>query len=158
MVFKRVIAKKASFWEVVDSKQKRISKARFDAILSQKIVKTEKCENETIYHVVELLSFAELPENVQVKQITHKRKDVKMIKCILQGFTITQNAKFVLYSGFSNGKAVLTIENKRGFETIHINVARDMMLNKSVCALNAPDSALNKRHKQHINQFLSKGA
>ena len=60
-----VIAKKASFWEVVDGKQKRISKARFDAILSQKIVKTEKRENETIYHVVELLSFAELPENVQ---------------------------------------------------------------------------------------------
>ena len=58
-----VIAKKTTFWEVVDCKQKRISKARFDAILSQKIVKTEKRENETIYHVVELLSFAELPEN-----------------------------------------------------------------------------------------------
>ena len=60
-----VIAKKTTFWEVVDGKQKRISKARFDAILSQKIVKTEKRENETIYHVEELLSFAELPENVQ---------------------------------------------------------------------------------------------
>ena len=58
-----VIAKKTTFWEVVDCKQKRISKARFDAILSQKIVKTEKRENETIYHVEELLSFAELPEN-----------------------------------------------------------------------------------------------
>ena len=82
-----------------------------------------------------------------------------MIKCILQGFTITQNAKFVLYSGFSNGKAVLTIENKRGFETIPIDVARQiMMLNKSVCVLNAPNAALSKRHKQHINQFLSKGA
>ena len=82
-----------------------------------------------------------------------------MIKCILQGFTIMQNGKAVLYSGFSNGFAVLTIENKRGFETIPINVARYyMMLNKSVCVLNAPDSALSKRHKQHINQFLSKGA
>ena len=55
-----VIAKKASHWEVVDGKQKRISKARFDAILSQKIVKTEKRENETIYHVEEV----ELPENI----------------------------------------------------------------------------------------------
>ena len=41
-----VIAKKSSFWEVVDGKQKRISKARFDAILSQKIVKTEKRESQ----------------------------------------------------------------------------------------------------------------
>ena len=46
-----VIAKKASFWEVVDGKQKRISKARFDAIMSQKVVKTEKRQNETVYHV-----------------------------------------------------------------------------------------------------------
>ena len=68
-----VIAKKASFWEVVDGKQKRISKARFDAILSQKIVKTEKRENETIYHVEELLSFAELPENVQNSIIEENR-------------------------------------------------------------------------------------
>ena len=63
-----VIAKKTTFWEVADGKQKRISKARFDAILSQKIVKTEKRENETIYHVEELLSFAELPENVQIEE------------------------------------------------------------------------------------------
>ena len=77
-----------------------------------------------------------------------------MIKCVLQGFTISQNGKFVLYSGFSDGRAVLTIENKRGFETIPIDVARSMMLNKSVCALNAPDSALSKRHKQHINKFF----
>ena len=68
-----VIAKKASHWEVVDGKQKRISKARFDAILSQKIVKTEKRENETIYHVEELLSFAELPENVQNSIIEENR-------------------------------------------------------------------------------------
>ena len=78
-----------------------------------------------------------------------------MIKCILQGFTIS-DGKFVLYSGFSDGRAVLTTENKRGFETIPINVARSMMLNKSVCALNAPNAALNKRHKQHINQFWMK--
>ena len=68
-----VIAKKASHWEVVDGKQKRISKARFDAILSQKIVKTEKRENETIYHVEELLSFEELPENVQNSIIEENR-------------------------------------------------------------------------------------
>ena len=68
-----VIAKKASVWEVVDGKQKRISKARFDAILSQKIVKTEKRENETIYHVEELLSFDELPENVQTRVIEENR-------------------------------------------------------------------------------------
>ena len=49
-----VIAKKASFWEVVDGKQKRISKARFDEILSQKVVKTEKRETETVYHVEEV--------------------------------------------------------------------------------------------------------
>ena len=62
-----VIAKKASFWEVVDGKQKRISKARFDEILSQKIVKTEKRENETVYHVeeVELFSFEHLKEDFQ---------------------------------------------------------------------------------------------
>ena len=67
-----VIAKKTTFWEVVDGKQKRISKARFDAILSQKIVKTEKRENETIYHVEELLSFAELPENVQIEENSYE--------------------------------------------------------------------------------------
>ena len=65
-----VIAKKASFWEIVDGKQKRISKARFDAILAQKVVKTEKRENETVYHVeeresIELFAFDELSENVQ---------------------------------------------------------------------------------------------
>ena len=73
-----VIAKKASFWEVVEGKQKRISKARFDAILTQKIVKTEKRETETIYHVeeretIELLSFDELPENVQNRIIEENR-------------------------------------------------------------------------------------
>ena len=65
-----VIAKKASFWEVVDGKQKRISKARFDAIMTQKVVKTEKCDNETVFYVeerdtLELFSFAELSEVVQ---------------------------------------------------------------------------------------------
>ena len=131
-----VIAKKASFWEVVEGKQKRIGKARFDSILTQKIVKVEYKETETVYHVeeVELLGFSN-------------------IKCVLQGFTILTNGKFVLYSGFNNGKAILTTENKKGFETIPLDVARDM-LNKSVCALNAPDTALNKRHKQHINNFL----
>ena len=49
-----VIAKKASFWEVVDGKQKRISKARFDAILTQKIAKVEYRETETVYHVEEV--------------------------------------------------------------------------------------------------------
>ena len=73
-----VIAKKASFWEIVDGKQKRISKARFDAILSQKIVKTEYRENETVYHVeeretVELFSFAELSEVVQNAVIENNR-------------------------------------------------------------------------------------
>ena len=65
-----VIAKKETFWEVIEGKQKRISKARFDEILTQKVVKTEKRENETVYHVaeresIELFSFTELPENVQ---------------------------------------------------------------------------------------------
>lgn len=73
-----VIAKKASRREVVDGKQKRISKARFDAILSQKIVKTEYRENETVYHVeeretVELFSFAELSEVVQNAVIENNR-------------------------------------------------------------------------------------
>ena len=73
-----VIAKKASFWEVVEGKQKRISKARFDEILTQKVVKTEKRENETVYHVaeresIELFSFTELPENVQSDIIEENR-------------------------------------------------------------------------------------
>ena len=73
-----VIAKKASCWEVVEGKQKRISKARFDAIMAQKIVKTEKRENETVYHVeeretVELFSFAELSEVVQNAIVENKR-------------------------------------------------------------------------------------
>lgn len=73
-----VIAKKASHWEVVDGKQKRISKARFDAILSQKIVKTEYKENETVYHVeeeeeVELFSFYELPKTTQNAVINENR-------------------------------------------------------------------------------------
>ena len=73
-----VIAKKASFWGVVDGKQKRISKARFDAIMAQKVVKTEKRENETVFYVeeresIELFSFAELPENVQNSIIEENR-------------------------------------------------------------------------------------
>ena len=42
---------------------------------------------------------------------------------------------------------------KNGFETLPINVARDM-LNKSVCLLNAASGELSKRHKQHINKFI----
>lgn len=76
-----------------------------------------------------------------------------MIKCVMQGFTFNKNGNFILLSGFNNGLAVLTVENKKGFKTIHINVAR-AMLNKSVCPLNAPDSALNKLHKQHINKGI----
>ena len=76
-----------------------------------------------------------------------------MIKCILQGFSITRDGNFVYCSGFSNGKAILTTENKRGFETIPIDVAR-AMLNKSVCLLNSPDSALSKRHARNINKFF----
>ena len=76
-----------------------------------------------------------------------------MIKCILQGFSINEDGKFVYCSGFSNNKAILTAENKRGFETLPINVARDM-LNKSVCVLNAPDAALSKQHNRNINKFL----
>lgn len=73
-----VIAKKASFWEVVDGKQKRISKARFDAIMAQKVVKTEKREAETVYHVeeremAELHNFAELSEVVQNDIIENNR-------------------------------------------------------------------------------------
>lgn len=76
-----------------------------------------------------------------------------MVKCVLQGFSINKNGNFVLYSGFNNGMAVLTTENKRGFETVSLDVARSM-LNKSVCTLNAPNAALNKRHKRHINNFF----
>ena len=73
-----VIAKKATFWEVVDGKQKRISKARFDAILTQKIVKVEYHETETVYRVeereaVELFSFAELSEVAQNAVINENR-------------------------------------------------------------------------------------
>ena len=76
-----------------------------------------------------------------------------MIKCVLQVFSINEQGNFVYCSGFSNGKAILTTENKNSFETIPIDVAR-AMLNKSVCVLNAPDAALSKRHKQHINKFI----
>ena len=73
-----VIAKKASFWQIVEGKQKRISKARFDEVLTQKIVKTETRENETVYHVLqretaELFSFAELSEVVQKRIIAENR-------------------------------------------------------------------------------------
>ena len=73
-----VIAKKTTFWEVVDCKQKRISKARFDAIMAQKVVKTEKRENETVFYVeerdtVELFSFAELSEVVQNAIVENNR-------------------------------------------------------------------------------------
>ena len=73
-----VIAKKASFWEVVDGKQKRIAKARFDEILTQKIVKIEYRETETVYHVeeretIELFSFAELSEVVQNSIVEENR-------------------------------------------------------------------------------------
>ena len=74
-----------------------------------------------------------------------------MIKCVLQFFSINQAGKFVLCSGFSNGKAILTTE--KGFETMPLNVAR-AMLNKSVCVLNSPDAALSKRHNNHIRKFL----
>ena len=73
-----VIAKKASFWEIVDGKQKRISKARFDAIMAQKVVKTETRENETVFYVeereeVELFSFAELSKTTQNAVINANR-------------------------------------------------------------------------------------
>ena len=73
-----VIAKKASHWEVVEGKQKRISKARFDAILTQNIVKIEYKETETVYHVeereeVELFSFAELSKATQNTIIAENR-------------------------------------------------------------------------------------
>ena len=73
-----VIAKKSTFWQIVEGKQKRISKARFDEVLSQKIVKTEKRETETVYHVeeretVELFSFAELREVVQKRIIAENQ-------------------------------------------------------------------------------------
>ena len=73
-----VIAKKSTFWEIVEGKQKRISKARFEEVLTQKIVKTEKRETETVYHVeerekVELVSFAELSEVVQKRIIAGNR-------------------------------------------------------------------------------------
>ena len=126
-----VIAKKATFWQVVEGKQKRISKARFEEILTQKIVKTEKRETETVYYVEE-------------------REEI-----VLQFFTINQNGNFILCSGFKKSGAILTTENRKGFETIPNDVARSM-LNKSVCVLNAPDSALNKRHKQHIRNFLKR--
>ena len=73
-----VIAKKASFWQIVEGKQKRISKARFDDVLSQKIVKTETRETETVYYVderekVELFSFEELSAVVQKRIIDDNR-------------------------------------------------------------------------------------
>ena len=73
-----VIAKKSTFWEVVDGTQKRIAKARFDAIIAQKIVKVEYHETETIYHVeeretVDLFSFAELSEVAQERIIEENR-------------------------------------------------------------------------------------
>ena len=82
-----VIAKKASFWEVVDGKQKRISKARFDAILSQKIVSVEYKETETIYHVVEreeveLFSFAELSEVVQNAIVENRYNGFEHLKAL----------------------------------------------------------------------------
>ena len=141
-----VIAKKASFWEVVVGKQKRIAKARFDEILTQKIVKIEKRETETVYHVEE--------REVVQKGIVESAENVEL-EMVLQGFTINQNGNFILFSGFNNGVALTTAENKKGFETIPINVARQM-LNKSVCPLNAPSEALSKRHKRHINNFLNK--
>ena len=76
-----------------------------------------------------------------------------MIKCVLQVFSINEQGNFVYCSGFSNSLAILTTENKKGFETIPLDVARDM-LNKSVCLLNSPDSALSKQHNRNINKFI----
>ena len=93
-----VIAKKASCWEVVDGKQKRISKARFDALMAQKVVKTEKRENETVYHVeereeVELLSFTELHEDVQNRIIAENQyilvEDADWFENVKSSFTET---------------------------------------------------------------------
>ena len=90
-----VIAKKASFWEVVDGKQKRISKARFDAVMAQKVVKTEKRENETVFYVeeretVELFSFAELSEVAQERIIDNNRymlvDDENWFECTKEDF------------------------------------------------------------------------
>ena len=95
-----VIAKKSTFWEVVDGKQKRIAKARFDSIMTQKVVKTVKTETETVYHVeeretVELFSFAELSENVQNAIVENNREvlvdDAYWYECVKDDFHETLN-------------------------------------------------------------------
>lgn len=80
-----------------------------------------------------------------------------MIKCVIQGFNFTHDGRYCIYSGFSNGKAVLTVENVRGFKNITLKDSISIFNNKTVCPLNAPNLSLRKRHKQHINKFL-KGA
>ena len=75
-----------------------------------------------------------------------------MIKCILRGFTINENGNFVLYSGFNNGKAIVTPEKGVGFEIIPTSIAR-VMLRTSVCPLRAPDSELSKRHNRQVRYY-----
>lgn len=76
------------------------------------------------------------------------------IKCTIQGFSITPNGEFIMYSGFSNGKAVFTIENKRGFDVAPKEKADDFLNKRSICPLGSPNRALAKRHWQHITKFL----
>lgn len=65
-----VIQKAKSVWEVIDGKQKRISQARFDALMQEKIVSRETKEDGIHFYIteretVELFAFEELPETVQ---------------------------------------------------------------------------------------------
>lgn len=76
------------------------------------------------------------------------------IKCVIQGFTMLPDGRYCMYTGFSNGKAVLTAEKVRGFEKITIKDAYSIFNDKTVCPLRAPDLSLRKRHRRHINNYL----
>ena len=73
-----------------------------------------------------------------------------MIKCVIQGFNLTLDGKYCIYSGFNNGGAIVTVENARGFKNITLKDAHDIFNNRTVCPLNAPDATLSKRHNRHI--------
>ena len=72
----------------------------------------------------------------------------------MQGFAINQDGKFMIYSGFDNGKAILTVENEKDFKNVkYIDVYDIFNFNKN-CPLQPPPKSLNRLHEKHINNYL----
>lgn len=80
-----------------------------------------------------------------------------MLQLTIQGFTIDDAGRLVLYSGFNNGKAILTTEDVADMEEVPIGITRNISTAvRRLCVLCRPDAQLFKTHSRHIVEFINK--